>query len=326
MPNEVFLRTRAGLSTMVSSRAAGRILEGALRGSGHDPDDVNQSQMRSALLGPVLQELENVLPRDGLRRNLERLAKSLREPNGENETARALLTGSIPATVVPPDPDDDGENAAESEGAARFDEPGAVNGSDTGAPTAVNGSDSGAPAAVNGSDTGAPAALNGSDTGAPAAHPPGDEPEVPASPSPAGPFDAYAGLPARERQQSPAAQQKRVTPRLLRRLGDDELDEKITRFALIDNVRLVAAVRADGSVPVFRGEGLDLELLSRLSRLASGLLSKGGDLRSLHLGHSLGQLFLFPIGPDLLIVYGGSDLNLGSVTTAFTALALEEEL
>ena len=257
MPNEVFLRTRAGLSTMVSSRAAGRILEGALKGSGHDPEMVNQSQMRSALLGPVLHELENVLPRAGLRRNLERLAKSLREPNGERETPTALLTGSIPAQAVPSAP-----------------------------------------------------------------------PQSVAKPAPQGPFEAFAGPPTLSAVDEVVAKgaARKVTPRFLRRLVDDELEAKVTRFALIDNVRLVAVIRADGSVPVYRGDGLDLDLLSRLCRLSLSLLGKGGELRSLHLGHSHGQLFLFPIGPDLLIVLGSTDLNLGSVTTAFTALALEEEI
>ena len=258
VPNEVFLRTRAGLSTMVSSRAAGRILEGALKGSGHDPEMVNQSQMRSALLGPVLHELENVLPRAGLRRNLERLAKSLREPNGEREMPTALLTGSIPA-----------QSAA-----------------------------------------------------------PSAPPEPVTQPTPQSPFEAFAGPPtlATGGEVVVKGAAKKVTPRFLRRLADEELETKVTRFALIDNVRLVAVIRADGSVPVYRGDGLDLDLLSRLCRLSLSLLAKGGELRSLHLGHSQGQLFLFPIGPDLLIVLGSTDLNLGSVTTAFTALALEEEL
>lgn len=322
MPNEVFLRTRAGLSTMVSSRAAERILEGALHGSGHDPDDVNQSQMRTALLGPVLQELENVLPRVGLKRNLERLAKSLRDaPTGDKEKARALLTGTIPADVAPIDElvgierhlndrngvasDDRIDDRIHEREDRPVDQQGAV---------AADGSPEEVPATSAATD---PELTEAS------------RDESPAAPVPAGPFDAFAGHPvdAQDTTVKPGnGEVRRVTPRLLRRLDDDELEEKVTRFALIDHVQLVAAVRADGSIPVSRGEGLDLELLSRLSRLTLSLLAKGGALRSLHLGHSLGQLFLFPIGPHLLIVLGSTDLNLGSVTTAFTALALEEEL
>ncbi|HEX7004815.1 MAG TPA: hypothetical protein VF168_11585 [Trueperaceae bacterium] len=299
MPNEVFLRTRAGLSTMVSSRAADRILEGALKGSGHNPDDVNQSQMRSALLGPVLHELETVLPRDGLKRNLERLAKSLKD---EVETARALLTGSIPADLSL-----DAVPSAHTEDLA-------------GRPAGPE-AHAAEPQAAGPEAQAAEPQAGGSE--AYAAEPQANEEPLTAR-VPEGPFEAYAGPPAATK--ASAAQRERITPRLLRRLADDELDGALTRFALIDNVRLVAAVRADGSVPASRGEGLDLELLSRLSRLSLALLAKGGELRSIHLGHSLGQLLLFPIGPDLLIVYGGSELNLGSVMTAFTALALEEEL
>ena len=293
MPNEVFLRTRAGLSAMVSSRAADRILEGALKGSGHNPDEVDQLQMRSTLLGPVLHELENVLPRDGLKRNLERLAKSLREkPAGEqtgdtasdSEKPRALLTGSIPSHVVPVD----------SSG-----EP--LNGSAGGAAGEAPSFDPAGPDEISDDALLSPVVASGKEAS-----------DV---------VDAVAGV-GRYR----AAAESVKTPRLVRRLDNEELEEKVTRFASIEHVRLVAAVRADGDVPLVRGEGLDLELLSRISRLTLSLLAKGGTLRSLHLGHSLGQLFLFPIGPDLLVVYGGADLNLGTVTTAFAALALEEEL
>lgn len=294
MPNEVFLRTREGLSTMVSSRAADRILEGALKGSGHNPDEVDRLQMRSALMGPVLQELERVLPRDGLKRNLERLARTLREksagdrpndPASDSETPRALLTGSIPSQVVPVDGSGEQLNGsaegvggeAPSFGLGEFEEISDV-------------------AAVQ---------------------------PVRAASEEASEHSAAAGGAGGK---GAAAEPVKVTPRLVRRLDDEELEEKVTRFALIEQVRLVAAVRADGDVPLVRGEGLDLELLSRVSRLTLSLLAKGGTLRSLHLGHSLGQLFLFPIGPDLLVVYGGADLNLGTVTTAFTALALEEDL
>ncbi|MEX2535411.1 MAG: hypothetical protein WD273_07380 [Trueperaceae bacterium] len=290
MPNEVFLRTRAGLSAMVSSRAADRILEGALKRGGHDPDEIDRLQMKGALLGPVLLELESVLPRIGLKRNLERLASLLPNDNdvvggygdarvstGDSgdvlvaERPRALQTGTIPAGVVPV------HELLTPVVSAASERP-------TLEATVLE-------TAVLETAVLETVALN--------------------NPSP------QASSPQTPSQQAPTLERAR---------SDNELELQVTRFALIDHVRFVAAVRADGDVPISRGEGLDLASLARLSRLALSLLARGGTVRSLHLAHSQGQLFLFPFGHDLLVVFGAAELNLGAVTTAFTALALEEDL
>ena len=49
-----------------------------------------------------------------------------------------------------------------------------------------------------------------------------------------------------------------------------------------------------------------------------------GHIRSYYLQHPQGQLFLFPVGQDTLIVVGRTNLNLGAVFIALAAL--EEEL
>jgi predicted regulator of Ras-like GTPase activity (Roadblock/LC7/MglB family) len=294
VPNEVFLRTRAGLSAMVSARAAGRILEGALKGSGQSPEDVDLRQMQSALLGPVLQELEGVLPRHGLKRNLERLARSLRaaerspsaesdvEEAGDEAEPLAMATGSIPIGI--------GVDTRERPRSTPF-EP-------TSAGSRQNLDDETFRA-------GGPADFS---PDRPATH---DEDTETTSGAQSGAVEPEPGS---------------RTPVVRRTLDQDGLERAITRFAQIENVRLVASIRKDGTVATSRGEGPDLAMLARLSRLALTLLAKGGPLRSLHVGHTDGQLFLFPTGPDLLVVFGNVDLNLGAVTNAFTALALEEEL
>lgn len=272
MPNEVFLRTRAGLTALVSSRAAGRILEGALKVRGHDPEDVDLPQMRSALLGPVMQELEGVLPRAGLRRNLERLARSLRptapptELPEPAEDAAVLKNGHAEADEPEPDCD-----TAETAGAES--EPGAVEDGDVEVDRAA-------------------------------------APEPPEAPAVAA---DVAAKPA-------------TTPRVIEPLATLDLERHVQRFAQIEHVRLVSVIRGDGSVAINRGNGPDPALLARFCRLALTLLAKGGAVRQVHLGHTAGQLFLYPLGHDLLVIVGGVELNLGTVTTAFTALALEEDL
>lgn len=260
MPNELFVRTRAGLAAMVSSRAADRILASALKVRGQNPDDVDGLQMQKALLGPVLHELEGVLPPEGLRRNLKLLAKSvLAEEASESDQP-------------------EGE---ESEG---------VNSADPTDPTSH------------------PADASAATSDA-------DEPTAP-TPASIGP-SLEADLPAPE-VGSVAAN--------LRELPREDLERHAALFAQIEHVQLVAAIRADRSVAVALGDALDPAVLARVGRLALALFGKGGRVKSVHLGHSAGELFLFPVGLDLLVVLGGSELNLGAVTTAFTALALEEDL
>ncbi|MEX2540193.1 MAG: hypothetical protein WD314_00220 [Trueperaceae bacterium] len=297
VPNEVFLRTRAGLTALVSSRAAGRILEGALKGSGHNPEDVNLPQMRSALLGPVMHELEGVLPRAGLRRNLERLARSLRSASGT--VAGPQVTTEDTAPLEQPytgtdEPESDSETAAgaRAEAAQGHDAAG-----ETDSGRAVGDDAEGADA--EGDDTEA----GDSETGRPAAEPARVR-AVAADPAPA----PVSGAPER----GP--------------LATEDLERHVQRFAQIEHVRLVSVIRRDGSVAVSRGDGPDPELLARFSRLALTLLAKGGAIRQFHLGHTGGQLFLYPLGHDLLVIVGGVELNLGTITTAFTALALEEDL
>jgi hypothetical protein len=77
LANSVYLHTHQGLAAMVSDRAASRMLDAALRDSGSDQSLVTAEQMSALLLGPVLEELVSILPRQGLELNLETLAASL---------------------------------------------------------------------------------------------------------------------------------------------------------------------------------------------------------------------------------------------------------
>ena len=88
-PNPVYQKTLTGLSALVSGAAAARVLDNALSDAGVTAARVRPVQMRALLTGPVLDELDRILPRSGLLRNLEALAGTL-EPAGSQPVAAAL--------------------------------------------------------------------------------------------------------------------------------------------------------------------------------------------------------------------------------------------
>lgn len=65
---------------MVSAVAASRMLDSALRDARLASEAVTAEQMQDLLLGPIQRELERILPRRGLERNLRSLAYSLARP------------------------------------------------------------------------------------------------------------------------------------------------------------------------------------------------------------------------------------------------------
>lgn len=79
MANEVYALTHDGLASMISARAASRLLDGALTRKGHSADSIKPEEMKDVLLGPVLRELEGILPREGVKRNLKIILQELRQ-------------------------------------------------------------------------------------------------------------------------------------------------------------------------------------------------------------------------------------------------------
>lgn len=100
-PNPVYLRTQQGLAAFVSATAATRVLDKALADAGVSPERVRARQMRALLLGPVLDELDRILPRSGLERNLEALAAALDDgrPPPEPVSVGARTVGSLPGSA-----------------------------------------------------------------------------------------------------------------------------------------------------------------------------------------------------------------------------------
>ncbi len=85
MANEVYLITHDSLSNIVSARAATRVLEKALKHKGFTPETISQQQMRDILVGPVLKELQLILPSDGVKRTIQQITRLL-ESNKKAES------------------------------------------------------------------------------------------------------------------------------------------------------------------------------------------------------------------------------------------------
>ncbi|UCH26783.1 MAG: hypothetical protein JSV66_03805 [Trueperaceae bacterium] len=106
--------------------------------------------------------------------------------------------------------------------------------------------------------------------------------------------------------------------------SEQQLEQAVLHFAQIDHTKLVAAVRFNGDIAVSRGTGVDLSTLSRLGLLGLRISGKSGRPNSYYLAHTQGQLFLFPLGNDTIFIVGTPELNLGAVFTGLTSL--KEEL
>lgn len=102
-------------------------------------------------------------------------------------------------------------------------------------------------------------------------------------------------------------------------------DLLIERLMVMDEVRLVANYDTAGRALRVLGEGVDVDELGRAGRLALRLLERDQPVRTLHLEHSQGELYLFPHGDGLVALFGTPALNLGAVLATFAALVTEED-
>ena len=102
MPGEVYLRTRDALATLVSERAATRVLDAALRRSHENAEALDERAVRQLLLGPIQHELEGILPRTGLRRTLRRLARQVVDEMRSHEGPIAMAGAADPGLREPP--------------------------------------------------------------------------------------------------------------------------------------------------------------------------------------------------------------------------------
>lgn len=280
MPGEAYRRTRDALATLVSERAATRVLDVALRRSHASAEDLDARSVRHLLLGPVQRELEGILPRTGLRRTMRRLARQVSDEiraDGLLPRASALVHGDDAATplrpvtqssVYLPDAAPELHAAAQERSASVPSRPQRAPASST-AGTAVAMAERAA--------------------------------------------DAPAGDAGAERGSS---KPPTVVPHPL---GAEILDAMTVRFAEIDGVQQVMALPT-AAPPQVRGDGIEADELAPLAQSAIRLLGRFGPLRSLVVEHASGLLFVFPLGRDAIAVLTRANVNLGAVFAARAAL------
>jgi hypothetical protein len=333
MANEVYLLTHDGLSQVVSARAATRFLDKALEAKGFSPDSVSSEDMREILQGPILRELRQILPKDGVERSIKQISRSLRK-QAEKVAEAMLAVANAPASgalsagssVLPTVSGDvllTEEEEATPEQVMNY----ATAEADLGIVSHRSPLED-----TQAFDTSeVEAALNNvlnsptntieesveitSETLADISDIANDQP---------------ANAPVTVSQPAEPLTQTEVKAKpLATEYNPEELAKMLVKFAQLENVKVVAAVKANGEISMARGSGFDLDALSRLGSLGLKLLGRSRTIRSYYLSHSRYQLFMFPLASNTpasqtLIVVGSSEVNVGEVFSVRSHL--EEDL
>ena len=291
--NKIYATAHDGLTQLVSARVASQILDSALRSVGCSAETVTAKKMRHLLRGPVMRELAPILPRAGLELSLKKLLKTLKtfpdealeaeqlevEQNAEVPAGDTVAAEMGSATAAP-DIDISGPDPAVSDPAVS--DPAASDSTTPNPPTP-----DAAPSDFAAGETFMAEALV-------------DGPLVVAEASVAATDDMQVLVAAARAQPKPPT------------LEPAARDDLLLAFAQLEHVQMVAAFEGGGVTSV-RGQGFEVEALSRLGTLGLKLLGRSGELRTFYVAHSRGQLFLFPFGTVALMLIGGSELNLGLV-------------
>ena len=349
MANEVYTQALGGVQTLVSAKAATRALNSALKAKGETPDTVDAEAMSRILLGPILSEFETILPPQGLKKQLRNLAASLRKnfPKVTHAPQEEMTEEEVSAEEVVVSADNTHEDYEEDRefGDQQF--------GDQEAPVPEPQTDPGFIYQTNALSE-VPESLDlifsVSSTGehrTPQA--PGEvrKPEsVQNVPSavlevPTEPFDLpteFLHLAEADAQPAtpefatpefatpgfttPTATPEPIAPARAP-LSQEQLEAAVLRFAQLEHVKFVAALRADGDVAAKRGSGMDVDALAQLGLIGLKLLRRSGPLRTYYLAHTQGQLFLLPFGEDTLTLVGAPELNVGAVFNTLTSLKEE---
>ncbi len=282
MANAVFVYTEDALATLVSPRAAKRVLEEALKTANDTPDTVSVAVMQALLTGYVRFELEQMLPREGLQGQLEQLsARLVRVQDTTSETAVVAETAASASDVT----NDTNRAAADLAEFTRTASAAKKAPADAGTATAHTEQASSKPNRGN-----LPVAMW---------------------------KDQFAVANKAARLKGITMADSTETKQTL---SEAQLESIVMRFAQVEHAKLIAAVRENGTIVTSRGAGVDLNSLSRFGLMGLRLLERSGELRSYYLAHSQGQLFLFCFGKDTVIMLGSSDINVGTVFATLSSV------
>ena len=334
MANEVYTRALGGVQRLVSAKAASRALENALKAKGKTPDTVDAEVMSRILLGPILNEFETILPREGLKRQLRSLAANLRknfpkvdapspapEPTAESvvdvvENSETLVSAEDvreedkdeedASSSLPEQETDPGfvyQTKALSEVPESLDLIFSVTSSSVKMPQPPEHKKREPEPVRN-----APSAVLGPDVL-----------EIPEEP-----FELPEEFLAHAREADTQTRLELTAPvHASEPLSQKQLEAAVLRFAQLEQVKFVAALRSNGKVAAKRGSGIDVDSLAQLGLIGLKLLRRSGPLQTYYLAHTQGQLFLLPIGDDTLTLVGTPELNVGAVFNTFATLKEE---
>lgn len=327
MANEVYLLTHDGLSQMVSARAATRFLDKALEAKGFSPDSVSSEDMREILQGPILRELRQILPKDGVERSIKQISRSLRK-QAEKVAEAMLAVANAPASgglsaspsnlpsvsgdvLLTDDSDEESSPEQVMDYSAAEADLGIVSHT-----SPLEDSQA--------FDTGEVEAALEHALSSPSYEAATLVPEK--IDSALENLSDASGVSARAPLVEAAPAQNKVQRT---EYSPEELAQMLVKFAQLENVKVVAAVKPNGEISMARGSGFDVDALSRLGSLGIKLLSRERTIRSYYLSQSRYQLFLFPLYNNrtihqTLIVVGSSEVNVGDVFSVRSHL--EEDL
>jgi hypothetical protein len=308
MANAVFDYTQDALATMVSPRAAKRVLEDALVSANETPDTVSVSVMQDLLTGHIRFELEQMLPREGLQGRLEQLSARLAKlqvPADELATEDAEMLKA---------------ETAGTESVASLDTANTANTADITTDATTSAIAESAIADLAEFTRKASAAKHvPTDIKDAAKNAAKDASSKPVKGKLSAPMwkDQFAVANKAARLKGITMADSTETKKVL---SEAQLEKIVMRFAQVEHAKLIAAVRENGTIVTSRGAGVDLNSLSRFGLMGLRLLERSGELRSYYLAHSQGQLFLFRFGRDTVIMLGSSDINVGTVFATLSSV------
>jgi len=357
MANEIYKQTHKGLAGMISARAATNVLQKALRANSTDDEKVDYLQMKACLQGYVFEELRNVLPSQGLKRQIKgilreisvlRSTETVEKPEAavvaekqpevavEKLVEQAAMAVSEPHSFAPKHTDVAAvrnvfADAGKGDAASAVVESVVTEDFDSIFEKAAEkqpGEDADLNIIIEDIDmfkVGEKSSVNKhDDIGdelfdlAKQATVQTDEEELVQS------VAAKSKVAASNTVKKPMVRKKQRESIDFSSKDLSDLEELLQVFTLVEGTRAVAIVRSDGKLINSRGKGFDINSLAKLSNMALKLLKKSGDIRSYHLLVNDSQLFLFPVAEHMIVVIGSEELNFGEIVSAFAAF--EEEI
>ena len=320
MVNKVYATTHDGLTQLVSARVASQVLDNGLRDARCSAETVSALEMKTVLKSSVLRDLAAILPRAGLELSLKKLAKTLKTLDAD-ETPKNAAAGA-PSRHAPAGRSPTGDGGAASAPLVEATPGRAVAGAAPDAAPPLLGQPAVEPRVTEHATAEQAVIEQATTEHAATGYPANRYPAVgPLTGEPSAGVNVVAtGLGPAAVAASPA-QVLEPTTQVLEPPAQSSWapvmdpatrDDLVLAFAQLEHVEMVAVFEG-GCVTSVRGDGFEVEALSRLGSLGLKLLGRSGELRTFYVAHSRGQLFLFPFGEVALMLIGSGELNLGLV-------------